>query len=280
MGHVAPTKAKCMENFMRSKFKSVFAFATAAAVILGGINAAFAATVGLSSVGGIWTQLVPMPPGVKGLNTNSVSWGTPYNGTVAGDPNGKQSGYSFVGAAAGTIQTNTNFNLGTFTHNNFVINSGTSIMSARLSVSVNLMIGSVNKVVNTAFDFLHDETNNLSSVCKNGAANGSGDNVNGCADNVKILNNTASDQTVEIDGFNYILEITGFTVAGQFFNEFWTIENQANAAVLQARFTLVGPTGGGGGGEPPPAPVPLPAAGWLMLAGLGALSAARTRRKA
>ena len=86
---------------MRSKFKSVFALATAAAVLLGGLGTASAATVGVAYVGGIWTQVAPMPPGVKGLNTNAVSWGTPYNGTQRGNPNGRQSGYSFVGAAAG-----------------------------------------------------------------------------------------------------------------------------------------------------------------------------------
>lgn len=270
---------------MPSKFNSIFAVATAAVIAIGAAGSAFAATVAVSGVGGSWTALLPPtgPTNINGLNTNSVSWGTAYNGTFAGDPNGKQSGYSFIGAAAGNIETGKEFNLGTFTHNNFVINAGTSIESASLSVVVNLVIGGVSKAVATSFNFVHNETANnpAGGVCADGAANGAGANVNGCADSVKILNNKASTQNFVIDGFEYILEITGFTVAGQMFSEFWTTENQANSASLSARFALVGPTGGtGGGDEPVPSPVPLPAAGWMMLAAIGALTATRARRKA
>ena len=44
----------------------------------------------------------------------------------------------------------------------------------------------------------------------------------------------------------------------------------------QASLTIVGTTTGGGGGT---SPVPLPAAAWMMLAGLGALGAVRSRRR-
>lgn len=266
-------------------FKSVFALSTAAAVFLGSLGTASAATVGVTDVGGIWTQLAPMQPSVKGLNTNAVSWGTPYNGTQRGNPNGHQSGYSFVGAAAGDIKTDTEFDLGTFTHINFVINAGTAITSARLGVAISLVIGNTTQVVNNAFNFLHDETLNNpinDEVCANGGANGAGVNSAGCADRVEIEDNRKTDQTFIVDGFEYILEITGFTVAGQLFSEFWTTEGQTNSAVLRARFTLVGPTepGPGPGPEPIPSPVPLPAAGWLMLAGLGVLASARAGRRA
>lgn len=266
---------------MRSKFNSVFALAAAAAITLGGIGSALAATVGVSDVGGSWTTLLPPtgPTNIQGLNTGSVSWGTPF-----GSNTGQQSGYSFVGAAAGNIETGNEFDLGTFTHNNFVINKGTSITGANLNVVIDLVIGGISKAVTTAFNFNHWETDNtptFGSSCANGGANGSGVNSAGCADRVTLLNNTSSNQTFVIDGFEYILEITGFTIAGQFFQEFWTTENASNSAILKARFTLVGPTGGGGGGggDPVPSPVPLPAAGWLMLAGIAALTAARARRK-
>ena len=267
---------------MRSRFNFVFALATGTAVMFGGLESVSAATIGVTEVGGIWTQQAPMPLSVKGLNTNSLLWGTPFNGTQRGDPNGKQSGYSFVGAAAGNIESGSKFDLGTFTHNNYVVNTGTSITSAHLTIAVNLAIGGTTQVVNTAFNFLHNETMNNpgGGVCANGGANGSGVNSAGCADRVQIEGNGASDQTFVIDGFEYILEITGFTVAGQLFSEFWTTEQQSNSAILQARFTLVGPTDPGPGPEPLPSPVPLPAAGWLMLAGLGALAAERARKKA
>ncbi len=273
---------------MFSKFTSVVALATFALVSAGSVSSA--ATIGVSDVGGSWTALLPPtgPTNVTGLNTNAVSWGTPYQGAGG---SGKQSGYSFVGAAAGNIETGTDFDLGTFTHNNFVINKGTSITGAGLSIAVNLMVGGVSKAVTAAFNFSHDETSNkgeANGVCKNGGANYSGVNSGGCADRVSILDNAASKQTFDIDGFQYILDITGFTVGGQFFTEFWTTENAANSAILKARFTLVGPVPGQPGPIPTPgptpipvpAPVPLPAAGWLMLAGLGALAAARARRKA
>ena len=271
---------------MFNKFTSVVAFATYALVSLG--SAASAATIGVSDVAGSWSALLPPtgPTNVTGLNTNAVSWGTPYLGAGG---SGKQSGYSFVGAAAGNIETGADFDLGTFTHNNFVINKGTSITGAGLNIAVNLMIGGVSKAVTAAFNFSHDETSNngeANGLCKNGGANNSGVNSAGCADRVSIVDNKASKQTFDIDGFQYILDITGFTVGGQFFTEFWTTENAANSAILKARFTLVGPTPGQPGptpvpGVPPvPAPVPLPAAGWLMLAGLGALAAARARRRA
>lgn len=273
---------------MRSTFNPVFALATVAAMTLGSASTSLAATVGVTGVTGNWTALLPPvgPTNVNGLNTNTVSWGTPF---VGAGGSGQQSSYSFIGEAAGQIETGKNFNLGTFTHNNFVINTGTSIEGANLSVGVNLMIGGVSKAINAAFHFDHDETKNAgeaNGLCKNGGANHVDLNLNGCADRVSIQNNTNNNQSFEIDGFLYILEITGFTVAGKLFSEFWTTENAKNSAELQARFTLVGAVPGvpgvPGGGEPvpPPAPVPLPAAGWMILSALGALAATRARRKA
>ncbi len=275
---------------MRSKLNGVFAFAAAAAITLGSFGTVQAAVVDVSGVSGTWTALEPPqgPTNVTGIGTNSVSWGTPQRR--------QQSGYSFVGAAAGQIETGVDFNLGTFNHNNFVINIGTSITGAGLGVAVNLLIGGVERVVSAGFNFAHLETNNAGEgsgrrgsggSCANGGANGSGVNVSGCADRVTILDNKSSDQSFVLDGFQYILEITGFIRDGIAFSEFWTEENKANSAILRARFTLVGPTagepnpgGGGGGGDPIPSPVPLPAAGWMILAALGVLAATRARRKA
>lgn len=264
---------------MIGKFNTIFALATAAAIAFGGATSVVAATLNVGNVDGKWTGLTSdpnhIPTEVKGLNTSSVSWGTVYSGSKTG----KQSGYSFVGAASGQIETDTNFDLGTFTHNNFVINPGTSITGAALGLVVNMMVGGVDRALTTRFNFSHDETLNngeANGLCKNGGANGSGVNAAGCADRVSILDNASQQDSFEFGGFLYILEITGFTQAGVTFSEFWTAEDQANSAILRARFTLVGPVDPI---DPPPSPVPLPAAGWLMLAGLGALAAARARRK-
>ena len=265
---------------MRSKFKSVFALATAAAVMFGGVSSAIAATVGVSSVGGVWTSTDPSnPPGLAGIGTNVVSWGRPVST--------EKSGYSFIGAAAGQIETGVDFNLGTFTHNNFVIQPRTSIRGAGLGVVVKLVVGGVTQIVNAAFNFEHFETANRprGGGCANGGRNGVGVNASGCADRVTITDNSATQERFVIDGFEYILEITGFTRAGQLFSAFWTEENKVNSAILRARFTLVGPTNGGSNGEPnpnpnpTPSPVPLPAAAWMVLTGLGALAAVRAARK-
>lgn len=282
---------------MRSTLNTAFALVAAAALSLGGLSELNAATVEVSGVGGSWTALVPPtgPTGVNGIGTNSVRWGTPFGRSR------QQSGYSFVGAASGKLETGVDFDLGTFTHNNFVIKTGTSISGAGLSIAVNLMIGGASRAINTAFNFAHWETVNNgegNGRCANGGSNRSGVNSSGCADRVSILDNKASDQSFEIDGFLYILEITGFSQAGALFTEFWTQENAANSAILRAKFTLVGavdpvgrppspvplPAAGTLDGavdpvDPLPSPVPLPAAGWMVLTGLAALAAARARRR-
>ena len=268
---------------MRSKLMSVIALA---AFALGAPGDATAATVGVTSVAGTWSSTDPTnPPGLNGLGTNAINWGKAY----ATSKTGRQSGYSFVAAAAGNIETDKDFVLGTFTHNNFVIDAGTSIKRADLSIGINLMIGGFSKVVSAVFNFDHWETDNFGTKkgrCADGGTVGAGVNVAGCADRVSIRNNTNLNKSFAIDGFLYILEITGFTIAGNLFSQFWTTEDMANSAILTARFKQVGiapPTGGepGTGPDPVPSPVPLPAAGWLMLAGLGALAAARARcRKA
>jgi hypothetical protein len=264
---------------MISKFKTVFALAAAAAIAFGGGSAVSAATIDLAGVGGTWTTVAPIPPGLRGLNTRSVNWGIVHSSSTTG----RQSGYSFVGAAAGPQESGVEFNLGTFTHNNFVINVGTSIQSASLGVVVNLVIGGVNRAITSSFGFRHWETNNNgegNGRCANRGANGSGVNSAGCADRVTIVDNRDQQERFDIDGIQYILEITGFTRAGGLFSEFWTTENAANSAILRAKFTAVGTTpGGGGGGGGTPNPVPLPAAAWMMLTGLGALGAARVARR-
>ena len=271
---------------MRSKFNTVFASAAAVLMSLSVPGAALAATLDVSSINGNWTGLYSgngqTPTYITGLNTNSVSWGTPHVSSLTG----RQSGYSFLGAAAGQIESDTDFNLGTFTHRNFVLNPGTSIAGAGLGLVVNMVIGGVNRALTTAFNFSHDETLNngeSNGLCKNGGANNVGVNSNGCADRVSILDNTGQQEAFEVNGFLYILEITGFIQNGQAFTEFWTREDAENSASLRARFTLVGAVAPVDRVVPidpvVPSPVPLPAAGWMVLTGLGALAAMRARRR-
>lgn len=263
---------------MCSKLSLVFAFVAASVLTLGGVRSAISATIAISGIGGTWSTSAGAQAKVTGLDTNNLSWGTPFQGST-----GLKSGYSFVGGQSGLIETGEDFDLGTFTHNNYVINSGTAISGA--SLRVKFLIGGVTQAVTTVFNFNHLETLNnprgrlgAAKICADGGAFGVGVNSAGCADQVTLLNNTSSNQTFGVGGLQYILEITGFTVAENVFSEFWTSENKSSSAILRARFKLVGGSGGGNG-EPPPSPVPLPAAGWLMLAGLASFGAARARRK-
>ena len=56
-GCVAPSNEKRMESVMMSKFNSMFALATAAAIVFGGVSSAVAATLDVTSVNGNWTGL-------------------------------------------------------------------------------------------------------------------------------------------------------------------------------------------------------------------------------
>lgn len=213
--------------------------------------------------------------GVRGLGTASVRWGIPWNNR------GVRSGYDFDGVDDGTPQLpETDFVLGTFTHLNRVIANGTSITAARLQVSfrvrINDLTNGLSRLVDaqSTFDFLHWETPNDARPCADGGANGAGVNVNGCADRVTPVLNPAFSDTFRLGRAVYTLDITGFDKG----DAFWTTEDAANRSRLFGRFTASPDLTEGESGEPP-APIPLPAAGWLMLAGLAGLGAAARRRR-
>ena len=249
----------------------------AALMAVGGLAPAQAATLDLTGVTGLWTGLKPNNgrTDLNGLGTSTVRWGKPFNG-IGGT--GEQSGYNFTGSASGQFTDGIDFELGTFTHFNRTINRGTSITGASLGLRVAVVIGGVSQAITAAFNFDHWETDNLEGggTCANGGASGTGVNVNGCADRVRILNNADTANQFVIDGITYILEITGFRVGGEAFTEFWTTERAPNTANLTARFRVVGGTGSGGGGgngggDPTPSPIPLPGAAWLILSALAAM---------
>jgi hypothetical protein len=250
----------------------------AAVMAVGAVASVQAATINLTGVTGVWTGLQPNNgrTDLKGLGTSTVSWGKPYKGKGG---TGEQSGYNFTGSASGKFTDGIDFELGTFTHFNRTINKGTSITGASLGLTVGVVIGGASEAIIAAFNFDHLETDNREKggACENGSASGVGVNVNGCADRVRVLNNTGSANQFVIAGITYILEITGFVVDGQTFTEFWTTERAPNAAVLLARFRVVGGTGSGGG-DPTPSPIPLPGAAWLILSALAAMAMVGRKR--
>ncbi|MCX7889760.1 MAG: VPLPA-CTERM sorting domain-containing protein [Rhodobacteraceae bacterium] len=236
-----------------------------------------AATVSVTGVTGSWFS--PTPPdveGLTGLGTSTMAWGTPASA------NGAKSAYGFTGNAVGAVETDIAFDLGVFTHfNNPILTTPagrSSITSAQLTVSINLDLGdgSGAKQITTVFDFLHWETRNRpvsGNICANGGRYGQGINDRGCADRVTLVRNDSLSTEFEINGVTYELDITGFLFQGDLLSEFWTRERATNSAVLRGILRAVDT------GEPPPAPIPLPAAGWLLLAGVGALGLTRRRRR-
>lgn len=254
---------------MRSMFVNLKTLAVAATMAFGVAGLAGSATIDISGVNGVWTGATPegSRSNVTGQNTSRISWGQARG-------NG-QSGYGFAGSAVGLFETGEEFQIGTFTHFNRPITTGTSITGANLGLAVSIVLGSLNQAVTASFNFVHNETPNLgvNGVCADGGTPGAGINNNGCADRVTILDNSSSQVPFELSGFLYVLEITGFIADGQAFSEFWTRENAENSAVLLARFRPVGQTtsSGGGGGGGTPSPVPLPGAAWLILSALAAM---------
>lgn len=224
-----------------------------------GATAAEAASLNIDAADGVWSSAVTTnkPTGqLTGLGTNEVSWGTPW--TVID----QRSNYSFVGDAPITRATPGAFLVGAFTHENWTISSmSDSLLSGDLFVTLGGMAGSTLFSAVSSFRFAHDETLN-GAPCTIG--------TNPCGDIVKITA-LGSGSTSFIEGGKlYTLIIDGFvqTLGGAIVDTFMTFERDDTTLYLQARLIEE------------PAPVPLPAAGVMMLAGLGALGLLRRKRRA
>lgn len=238
-------------------FKTKIAAATAAVLL-----AAPASALTITSIDGDWQNA---SPAVSGVGTDTIRWGN--------DAGFGRSGYDFDATPTSfEIEADTGFVLGTFTHLNFPV-TGNVLEAVELSVS--FTIEGVATAITSVFDFAHLETDNhlrsnwtpRSVGCANGQMNGTGVNVNGCADRVTATHNEASTETFTIGATTYILEILGFQHENELMTDFWTVERQTNVSQLMAIFRTVD-------GPEPPA-VPLPASGLLLLGGLAALFARR-----
>jgi|SRR6056297_35897 len=247
-----------------------------AAVALGLMaSSATAATlqdVTINNVTGNWTDTTPNDVfDLGGEGTEEIRWGKPS--TLV--DTGLQSGYRFDGAVppAVTVPPDSEFALGTFTHfNNRIMRvtngEASTIESAELKVDISLMVGATVKMFTQVFTFLHDETPNNASTCAYGGAPGTGVNGDyGCNDRVTaVLNEGDSDEFV-VDGKKYTFELSGLGYNGGVFDFFDTVEGETNIATLVGSYRVEDLT-----------PVPLPAAGWMLLAGVGGLVAMKRRK--
>lgn len=113
------------------------------------------------------------------------------------------------------------FTVGTFVHNNFPINTGTSIKTAHLNVSFDITIGDETVTVDHTIKFNHNETPN---------SPGPGDDI------VTIIDGTEEVEIV-VDGLKYVLEL-GFKSGDDIVNEIYTTEGKSTSVPLVAELKL------------------------------------------
>lgn len=256
-----------------SRLKAIQTFCAASALALAA-GTADAATITVASVVGHWTGWTGGDASVNVTDGNPtmIRWGAMDTPTKKG----AKSGYDFFGLMPPetVFEHDQSIVVGEFAHLNYAIPDYAAIKQATLQVVFSFWLDGDSKdeaslrTITSTFMFDHAETPNqpASGICPNGIAWGEGINDKGCADLVVASTNPANSTQIVIDGSEYRFDVTGFMIGDAPMEEFWTREGARNTAQLTARFTYV-------------APIPLPAAGFLLLGGLGLLGALSRRRK-
>jgi hypothetical protein len=182
---------------------------------------------------GAWNNALPgFTSNLSGEGSSTLSWGE--------DAGFGQSSYSFAGVTdlaailpttLGGMLTTT---IGTFTHDNQPID-GNVLDSVDLDISLSILNGTIfNGIMSFAFN--HFETPNADDPCANGGANGSGVNLNGCADIITITDG-ASGTNITFWANNLQYQVDLFFSGG--LTSFETMEEASNSQDLEAKFTVI-----------------------------------------
>jgi hypothetical protein len=156
--------------------------------------------------------------------------------------------------------------LGSFTHENRpIIVGGPVLRSADLQLRIQGTINGEAFDFTPTFSFEHDETANDGGddgICEVGTTP--------CSDVVTVSGSANSDSVIEAGGYSYRMYLDGFvdTLGGVPTDEFITAENADNTSLVQWRIV-----------RDPLTAVPLPAAAWMLLAGIGGLGLAARRKR-
>ncbi|WP_298852315.1 THxN family PEP-CTERM protein [uncultured Ruegeria sp.] len=226
----------------------VFNRKMAAIAVAGMMASSGASALTISGITPSWQNVTPTSGVTESASGSTISlrWGS----------GSSPSGYDFtpIGTPISGLLPDTAFALGQFTHLNFPIR-GTTLSSVDLMVDILINGG---PLVSSTFAITHDETLNRPSNCPA--------DTTPC-DDIVTITNTLGSETFSFGGQNYVFSVLGFSQDGgsTISNGFMTVENMQNQALLYGQYTI--------------APVPLPAAGWLLLGGISGLFAVGRRKK-
>jgi hypothetical protein len=246
--------------------------AAAVAVAAISVPAAAVTTIDFTNIKGTWFDVALVGGPALGFTGNgtanaSVRWGN--------DIGNGRSGYDFQSVAIPQLSVtppggSAVTQIATFRHVNQPIAGGTSITSAKLKFTTDVIVnGSYLNTVSFIYNFNHDETNNGANPCAYGGANNQGVNINGCADRVQTIFNSQS-EFFTIDGNDYALDVVGFLIGtpGTQVTNFLTTERATNEAFILGRVVLYSSA------------VPESATWAMLIAGFGLVGAASRRQRA
>jgi hypothetical protein len=190
------------------------------------------------------------------LDTDSTAGNDTIN---FGDPIGGDPQPSLVVSDGTPVsgETGDTFSIGTLTHNNFRTAAGSTISELLLNLTGDLTLdGTTFTGLEFSYRIFIENTPNNEDDCPGEAVP---------CDDIITIETLSSSDTVNIDGQNVTLNVLGFAIDGDLTDAFNTVEGRSNSADLLADLSAV-------------PEIPVPAAGWLMLAGGGFLMRRKLRK--